>query len=150
MQDASSRARNREQTFHSAPDTAKPTPGCWGPPDPQRDQPLGGCKRNGGCIPAWKTSGREEECSSWEEERSGRRSEEGGGRTPAAQWLAGDQLGSSDLLFTLQEELEAVENIGVSLSLAREPCFMGACALAELKLGGAVASPRGLLRSVFI
>lgn len=39
------------------------------------------------------------------------RSEEGGEQTLAAQWLARDQLGSSDLLFALREELEATEDV---------------------------------------
>jgi len=80
----------------------------------------GVCKCNCNCIPAQKTIGRGEE----------RGSKEGGEQNPAAPWLAEDQLSSSDLLFVLQEELEAVENIGVSPRLAREPCFMGCIQLA--------------------
>lgn len=144
---AEHKAENKLSTRDSTP--LKPLLAVGGHPDPQRDQPLGSANATATASRLGKPVGGEKSAAA-------HRWEEGGEQTPAAQWLAGDQLSSSDLLFALQEELEAVEDIRVSLRLAREPRFMGLLlemgiyALAELKLGGAVASPRGLLNNVFI
>lgn len=126
---ASSRAQNREQTFHLL-NTTKPTPGCWGHPDPQRNQPLGSVNATASAFQLGKPPGGRKSVAAGRKSAAAHRSKERGEQNPAAQWLARDQLGSSDLLFTLQEELEAVENIRVSLRLAREPCFMGCIRLA--------------------
>lgn len=99
-------------------------------PIPREINPWGAANATAAASRLGKPAGGRKSAAAGRKSVAARRSEEGGGRTPAARWLAGDQLGSSDLLFTLQEELEAVENIGVSLSLAREPCFMGCIRLA--------------------
>lgn len=101
---ASSRAQNREQIFHLGFNTAKTSPDYCICPDPQRDQPLGSANADATASPIRKTTGERKS-------EAVRRSEEGGEQTPAAQWLARDQLGSSDLLFALREELEAVEDV---------------------------------------
>lgn len=97
---------------------------------PEESNPWGAANATAAASRLGKPAGGRRSAAAGRKSVAARRLEEGGERTPAARWLAGDQLGSSDLLFTLQEELEAVENIGVSPSLAREPCCRGCIRLA--------------------
>lgn len=91
--------------------TAKTSPDYCICPDPQRDQSLRSANADVTASQIRKTGGGRKSAATGRKSAAACRSEEGGEQTLAAQWLARDQLGSSDLLFALREELEATEDV---------------------------------------